>query len=142
LSALVVDTSIVAKWFLREEESDAARELLGKNQLLRAPDLLIAEMGNVLWKRLGRGELDLEQAESIVARLTTAPILLTRVEELANMALRIAHLYRRNFYDCTYLALALREKCRVVTADLRFLNALRGTPLSAYMTDLSGLAER
>lgn len=141
MSALVVDTSIVAKWFLPEEGSDRARELLGKNQLLRAPDLLIAEMGNVLWKRLGRGELNLEQAELIVARLTAAPIMLTPVEELANMALRIAHLYRRNFYDCTYLALALREKCRVVTADLRFLNALRGTPLSAYMTDLSGLAE-
>jgi len=141
LSALVVDTSIVAKWFLREEGSDAARELLGKNQLLRAPDLLVAEMGNVLWKRLGRGELDLEQAELIVARLAAAPIMLTPVEELTNMALRIAHLYRRNFYDCTYLALALREKCRVVTADLRFLNALHGTPLSAYMTDLSGLAD-
>lgn len=140
MSALVVDASIVAKWFLREEESDAARDLLRKNRVLRAPDLLVAEMGSVLWKRLERKELNLEQAELIVGRLAAAPVILTPTEELMTMALRIAHLHGRNFYDCTYLALALREKCRMVTADLRFLKALRETPLSAYATDLSGLA--
>ena len=139
MSTLVVDASIVSKWFLQEEESDAARELLRKNWILYAPDLLVAEIGNVLWKRLERRELNLEQAELIVARFATAPIVLVPVEQLTGMALRIAHLHRRNFYDCTYLALALREKCRMVTADLRFLNAMRDTPLSAYMTDLSGL---
>jgi predicted nucleic acid-binding protein len=141
LSTLVVDASIVAKWFLREEESDAATELLTRNWVLRAPDLLVSEIGGVLWKRLGRQELILEQAEAVAARLNAAPIVLTPVEELMNLALRIAYLHKRHFYDCTYLALALRENCRMVTADLRFLNALRGTPLSAYLTDLSGLAE-
>jgi len=142
LSTLVVDASVVSKWFLREEESDAASELLRKNWILYAPELLVAEIGNVLWKRLEKRELTLEQAELIMARFAAAPIVLVPVEQLTYMALRIAHLHRRNFYDCTYLALALREKCRMVTADMRFLNALRGTPLSTYMTDLSGLAER
>jgi len=141
LSTLVVDASIVSKWFLQEEESDAARELLRRNWILYAPDLLVAEIGNVLWKRLEKRELTFEQTELIMARFAEAPIVLVPVEQLAGMALRIAHLYRRSFYDCTYLALALREKCRMVTADLRFLNALHGTPLSAYMTDLSGLAD-
>ena len=140
MSTLVVDASVVSKWFLHEDGSDAARELLKKNWILYAPDLLVAEMGNVLWKRLEKKELNLEQAELIVARLAVVPIVLAPVEQLTGMALRIAHLHRRNFYDCTYLALAVREKCRMVTADLRFLNALRETPLSAYMTDLSGLA--
>jgi predicted nucleic acid-binding protein len=132
LSTLVVDASIVSKWFLQEEESDAARALLRKNWILYAPDLLVAEIGNVLWKRLEKRELTLEQAELIMARFAAAPIVLVPVEQLSGMALRIAYLHRRNFYDCTYLALAIHEKCRMVTADLRFLNALRETPLSDY----------
>ena len=142
MSTLVVDASIVSKWFLHEGGSDAARELLKRNWILHAPDLLVAELGNLLWKRLERKELNLEGAELIMARLAAVPVVLAPVEQLTSMALRIAHLHRRSFYDCTYLALALREKCRMVTADLRFLNALRETPLSAYMADLSRLEAR
>ena len=76
MSTLVVDASVVSKWFLREEESDAASELLRKNWILYAPDLLVAEIGNVLWKRLEKRELTLEQAELIMARFAAAPIVL------------------------------------------------------------------
>jgi predicted nucleic acid-binding protein len=48
-------------------------------------------------------------------------------------ALRIAYSTRRTFYDSTYLALAVQEKCSLVTADTRLFNALRDTTLSEYI---------
>jgi predicted nucleic acid-binding protein len=56
LSTLVVYASIVAKWFLREDEPDAARDLLGKNWILHAPDLLVSEMGRSLTDLPGLAE--------------------------------------------------------------------------------------
>ena len=51
----VVDASVVAKWFLPEPHKDKAEKLLrnflgGKVELI-GPDLLVAEVGNLLWKR-------------------------------------------------------------------------------------------
>ena len=49
MKSLVVDASVVAKWVLPEVHSDAARDLLSVAEVL-APDLLWAELGNVLWR--------------------------------------------------------------------------------------------
>src|SRR5712692_1971288 len=51
----VVDASVVAKWFLPEAHKDKAekllRDFLDEKVELTAPDLLVAEVGNILWKR-------------------------------------------------------------------------------------------
>jgi predicted nucleic acid-binding protein len=40
-------------------------------------------------------------------------------------------------YDCLYLALALDRKCRLVTADARFVNALAVTPFARNLRHVS-----
>ena len=47
----VVDASVAIKWFVPEIHSDAALRLRGEAYELIAPDLLILEIGNILWKR-------------------------------------------------------------------------------------------
>lgn len=51
----VVDASVVAKWFLPEPYKAKADNLLhnflDEKVELIAPDLLVAEVGNLLWKR-------------------------------------------------------------------------------------------
>ena len=49
----VVDASVAAKWFLPELHKDKAEELLrdflDEKLDLIAPDLIISEVGNILW---------------------------------------------------------------------------------------------
>jgi predicted nucleic acid-binding protein len=66
----VVDASVVTKWFLPEAHKDKAekllRDFLDEKVELTPPDLLVAEVGNILWKRctLLRDISSLEAAQS------------------------------------------------------------------------------
>lgn len=48
---LTVDASIVVKWFVTEPLSDDARCLLSHRIDLHAPDILLAEFANTIWKK-------------------------------------------------------------------------------------------
>jgi predicted nucleic acid-binding protein len=138
LTKLVIDASVAAKWLFDEPESELADLLVSRGDLLLAPDLLYAEIGNVIWKRLGRGELDPARADVILDELLAAPVKIFPISSLMRETVRIAHHYRRTFYDASYLALAVQESCALITADLRLLNALRDTPMADHVRPLSG----
>ena len=50
---------------------------------------------------------------------------------LIEPAFEIAHLSGRTVYDSMYLALALLNDCRMVTADRKLCRALEGGPFAA-----------
>jgi predicted nucleic acid-binding protein len=137
LTKFVIDASVAAKWLFDEPESELADLLLSRGDLLLAPDLLYAEIGNVVWKRLGRGELDLSKTDAILDELLAAPVKVFPIARIMRETVRIAHRYRRTFYDASYLALAIQESCALITADLRLLNALRNTPMGDHVRPLS-----
>ena len=56
MDRLVVDASVAIKWVVEEEGSEAAAGLLD-GSTLAAPDFLIPECANILWKKVRRGEL-------------------------------------------------------------------------------------
>jgi predicted nucleic acid-binding protein len=65
MTKIVVDSSIVIKWFVTEPLSKEARRVLEGYQsgalTLIAPDLLSAEIGNIVWKKYrfqGLGKAD------------------------------------------------------------------------------------
>ena len=91
---------------------------------LIAPHLIIAEVANVLWKRVRRGDLIPRAAERCFQQLLQdSPILLDSVT-VSTAALGLAFAHRRPAYDCLYLAWALEQRCELVTADERFFNAV------------------
>ena len=53
---LVVDASVVIKWFYEEDDSAEALQIRERYQFV-APDLLVAECANIVWKKVQRGEL-------------------------------------------------------------------------------------
>ena len=55
MSVFVVDASFAIKWVV--DEAHTTQALLLRRHRLIAPDLLIAECANVLWKKVRRGEL-------------------------------------------------------------------------------------
>ncbi|MEW6278802.1 MAG: type II toxin-antitoxin system VapC family toxin [Candidatus Eremiobacterota bacterium] len=125
----VLDAGVAAKWVLQEPDSDRAAELLdawraGEVELI-APDLLLAEVGNVLYKRCHlMGQLEAEEAERGLQLVLQARPELVSSEHLVESALELALRFGRSVYDCLYVALALRERCNVITADLKLVAAM------------------
>ena len=52
MSRLVVDSSVVIKWFVPEVHSDDALRYLDPDLERDAPELLLAEASNILWKKV------------------------------------------------------------------------------------------
>ncbi|MEJ8571663.1 type II toxin-antitoxin system VapC family toxin [Microbaculum marinum] len=127
----VIDASIAVKWVTGEEGSDAALHLLESARLL-APDLLISECANVLWKKVRRGEFSLDEAILAARILQRADVEISPTRHLLDAATRIAVELDHAAYDCVYLALALDRNCRFVSADRRFVDKVRDAEPTSY----------
>ena len=125
MNTLVIDASIAIKWVIEEEGTPQALTLRREARLL-APELLVAECANILWKKARRNELSREEALLAARLLQTAAIELVPTRSLLAAATRIAIELDHPAYDCLYLALAIENDCRFVTADERFLRKLGG----------------
>ena len=129
MTPLVVDASVVIKWLLPELHSSAARRVLTEDNQLLAPDLLWAELGNVLWKRYRAHDLAAEEARDLLRDFKRFPISTIPSIVVVNAALDIATRFDRTVYDSLYLAVALSRRCRFLTGDRRLYNSLRRSPL-------------
>lgn len=138
MTRIVVDASVAIKWFLPEPHSLQALRLLEGERELLAPDLIWAEVGNVLWKRWRQDELAEENARTILQDLRRIPLLIHPAEEIAEGAWSFASQFQRSFYDSLYLALASNQSCPMVTADRRLWNAVSSElPFLVWVEDLS-----
>ena len=126
---LVVDASVAVKWVLPEPESEPAlriqEEFQDEKLDLVAPHLLISEAGNVLWKRVRRGDLDARSAQRCFQQLLRDSPVLLDSPAVSLSALHLAMAHGQTFYDCLYLAWALEQRCDLVTADEKFFRAMR-----------------
>ena len=123
MTTLVIDASIAVKWVVEEEGTPQALRLLQRSKLI-APELLVAECANILWKKVRRNELSNEEALLAARLLQSAEIELTPTRLLLEPATRISIELDHPAYDCIYLALAAERDCPFVTADERLLRKL------------------
>jgi predicted nucleic acid-binding protein len=126
---LVVDCNVVIKWYVPEVHTQEVQAILdayvdGKVQLL-APDLIHAELANVLWKKNKTEGLELKKAKRILRSFEELEFVFTPTRDLFHEALAIAHQCQRSVYDSLYVALTQREQCAFVTADERLVNAIQ-----------------
>jgi predicted nucleic acid-binding protein len=136
VSVYVVDASVVLKWFLPEIHSDRARRLLDAKHEYIAPDLLFAEAGNAIWKKIRRHELTLREGQRVVADMGRIAVETVSCRVLAEDAQALANATGRTVYDCMYIALAARLNTRAITADDRLEASLRGLPAVARHVQL------
>jgi predicted nucleic acid-binding protein len=137
MTDVVIDSSVALKWFVPEVLSDEAEGLLDESLTLVAPDLLFPEFGNILWKKITRGEIRPGEARNILAALEAVPLVVVSSSALVAAALEIAVAHRRTVYDALYLALAVARDCTFVTADERLARALAQSPLARHVRALS-----
>ena len=122
------------KWYVPESGSIAAATLLSAPVVRMAPDLLLAEVGNTLWKKIARRELRRDDALSIAAAfISSLPVDLRPSTNLLEGALEIAINLRCPVYDGLYIGLAIAERCQVITADERLVRLTRGTSLEPFV---------
>jgi predicted nucleic acid-binding protein len=135
---LVIDASVAIKWYVKQPYSEAAGSLAEGEAALIAPDALLAEAGSALWKYVRAGEMSVEHARTVLARLPAHFETLFPLPPLADEALEIAVAIRHPIYDCFYLAVARRENAPVVTADKRLAAAAQALA-SVEVRLLSGI---
>ncbi len=143
MKTFVVDASIAIKWVVEEEGTPQALALR-KSARLIAPDLLVAECADILWKKTQRGELTSEEADLAARLLERSDIELMPMRGLMHAATRIAIALSRPAYGCVYQALAMANGARFVTADnslIRKLAQQRDASFSAAVTSLADAAE-
>lgn len=127
----VIDASVAVKWVVEEAGSTQALRLRGHR--LAAPDLLIAECANIIWKKHRLGELTDPEAAVAIRLLTRVDIELVPGRQLASRALQLAGQLDHSAYDCMYLALAEAAAQPFVTADVRLLRKLRAEDWQARL---------
>lgn len=126
----VVDASVAIKWLLPEPHADAALRLLREGHELEAPDLLLPEVGNALWKRVRRQQATVSEMVAALEALVSLPLEFHSSGPLMVPAFEIACATGRTVYDSVYLAVAVLRECPLVTADRKFHAALEKTPFA------------
>ena len=130
--SLIVDASVAVKWLLLEERSERARELAREGEL-RAPDLILVETFNAVWKRWRRDEATADQLTATVPSLRRAIDVLIPLPDLVEVAARLSQQLRHSIYDCFYLAAALDARHTLVTADERQFAIARKARIEARL---------
>lgn len=119
LEKAVIDTSVVVKWFSEEAHTEKAELLLLRVQRgqihMYAPELLVYELGNALWKgkKFEENRILAALDELFESRMEFMPI----DKVLVQSAVRIMVRYDITFYDAVYGALAFSFDIPLVTAD-------------------------
>ena len=130
---VVVDASVVIKWFVNEPGTERAQSLAEQaadGELeLNAPDLCLVECANVIWKLLTkRHTLTKSQGKDAISWLAGIPLLAVPSKDLIAPAYRLAVSTGVTVYDGMYLALGEALDAPVITADRKMVNRLKGTP--------------
>ena len=120
----VIDASVAVKFLTLQAGSEQAFAYIDSPEALIAPDLIVPEVANALWKKVKQSELLEIHAQRSIDDLPEFFVSLESTVVLMRDAFRLSFQLRHAVYDCVYLALAIRESAILVTADRKFMNAI------------------
>jgi len=95
--------------------------------LIVVPDLLYLEAASVLTKQVRFQLLSLDQARGLLQEIGRLPLRSVPASELKMDALTIALADGLTVYDAAYLALARRERARLLTVDSKLQKAAQAS---------------
>ena len=121
----VLDPSVVIKWYVSENLTDAAlhlrEQIEEKSQLVAVPRFFFLESASILWKKASLiKELSASDAKGIFSRILDLPFQVIEDDDLLLKALALALEYSISIYDAMYLACVIYSKAVLVTADSAF----------------------
>jgi len=115
----IIDASVAVKWFSIEAGTKKAREVLsqaykGETELY-APDILVYEVANALWKGKKYPKEDIQDA---LETIYNSPMQLLAPDKLlAFSSIKFMANYNLTFYDAVYAGLANVLRIPLLTAN-------------------------
>jgi predicted nucleic acid-binding protein len=127
---IVIDANVVVKWYVSEDEFTSEAEYMADERFfLHAPELIIPEIGNILWKKFIRKELTHSEVLKILSESAIEEDLtLHSHDHLFSSAVCGAMETQKTVYDWMYVSLAEALQIPFVTADKKLFNSLSSTP--------------
>jgi len=86
-----------------------------------APELLIAESANVIFKKMQKDELNPDEAKDLMNDILSMPIKLYRHSPLIPQAMELASQHNLTVYDSLFVALAVQHSAILFSADEKIL---------------------
>ncbi|OYT31485.1 MAG: PIN domain nuclease [Thermoprotei archaeon] len=135
MNLIVVDASVVVKWFVEEEYSKDADRIRKDylNQLIdiAVPSLLKYEVLNALRYSHAFGEDELREVGKALDdyQFLTIPLR----EEYLDGTIRRALKHGITIYDASYIAIGDVRRCEVYTADNKLLNKVGDDPIIKHV---------
>ena len=137
MTSQVIDTSALVKYVLPEEDSPLVEKLVALHHAgmarLMAPEYVLVESANVLWKHIQRRNVRPEDAAPSLRTLRGLGIRLVPDADLLEDALILAADTSITVYDALFCALAARENVQLITSDSALFRRLNGTDIQATM---------
>lgn len=124
---LVVDSSVVVKWFVDEPLHAEARHIYKYQKDILAPELVLIEVANAAWKKVQRKEIGADQAYEIINLAFEALPGFIHSPDILVEAIKLAIELAHPVYDCLYLACISGPQDTLVTGDKRFFDKVKGT---------------
>lgn len=131
---MIIDASILASFLIKDEFYDLSEKFLREHAgELKAPDIIIAEVANVIWKHI-----------VVVRRIPSNLVddlidlfyvLVTTIETYDSLpllkdAFKISIDVKISIYDALYIALSLNSRDKFATFDRTLFESVRETKYS------------
>lgn len=138
---IVVDASVVTKWFVQEELTDKAIQMrddyLEGRITIACPDLLGYEVINALRYKPSFGEQDLKEVASALEKYNFLSHAILS-NGLATQAIEFALKFGLTIYDASYIAVAdYLDGSIVYTADAKFVEKVGDAKLVTSISEYS-----
>lgn len=126
---IILDASVVIKWFKSSQEENREKALVYKNQQktgeiqIHIPALFYFELFHILLlKDKNIAPLDILEIKKMLSRLNLVEDALSNDDIL--FAARLVRKYQITFYDASYVALAKKLGGDLITADKKLVQAI------------------
>jgi len=130
LKSFIVDASVAARFILVEDLTDKAEKVL-EDYLsgtidLYAPRLIVAEIGNTLWRAIKLKIMTLEEAENQLLNFLKLGIKYVDLSyDDFKEVLRLAKEKDITYYDSIYAYSSIKLKIPLLTADNKLYNKVK-----------------
>lgn len=124
----IIDSSVVFKWFSKDEvDRDLAVKLLNNHIRhkisLMVPDLIFYEIANA-WAT--KSALSAIKVEANLSKLEEANLVIEPIDfKFIQQTVVFSKKYQVSVYDATYAVLAKEKKCDLITADDKFADKVQ-----------------
>jgi predicted nucleic acid-binding protein len=115
---LILDASAALEIVLVRGKEPLLSRLIEQADEVLAPDLIVPEVVNTIWKYHQFESLGLNTCDQAIERVLGLVDMLVPSVELYRSAFLLARTTRRPAYDMFYLALARREDAGLLTTDI------------------------